>query len=61
MSKNSDKGEGQDKGKTDSPVHGHAHMAPQPDAPPGQEQDGRGNVIPFAQRTKDDKEKASKG
>ena len=34
------------------------HMAPQKDAPPGQEQDGRGRVIPFERRTKEDQEKA---
>jgi hypothetical protein len=32
-------------------------MAPNPDAPPGLEQDGKGNVIPFNRRTEDDKEK----
>jgi hypothetical protein len=37
------------------------HMAPQKDAPPGQEQDGLGRVIPLEQRTKEDQEKARKG
>jgi hypothetical protein len=37
-----------------------ARMAPRPDAPPGQEQDGKGHVIPLSQRTKDDQEKAQK-
>jgi hypothetical protein len=37
------------------------HMAPQKDAPPGQEQDGRGRVIPFARRTKEDQEKTRSG
>lgn len=32
-------------------------MAPNPEAPPGLEQDGKGNVIPFQKRTEDDKEK----
>ena len=36
-----------------------ARMAPAPGSPPGQEQDGRGNVIPLPQRTKDDQEKAA--
>jgi hypothetical protein len=37
------------------------HMAPQKDAPPGLEQDGRGNVIPLAQRTPEGQEKALSG
>ena len=37
-----------------------AKMQPQPDAAPGLETDGRGNVIPFAQRTKEDREKAAR-
>ncbi len=37
-----------------------ARMAPKPDAPPGQEQDSHGNVIPLSQRTKDDQEKSAK-
>lgn len=32
-------------------------MAPQPDAPPGLEQDGKGHPIPFHRRTRDDQEK----
>ena len=32
-------------------------MAPQPEAPPGLEQDGKGNPIPFEKRTEEDKEK----
>lgn len=35
-----------------------AKMAPQPSAPPGLEQDNRGNAIPFEQRTEDDQELA---
>jgi hypothetical protein len=35
----------------------HSKMAPAKDAPPGLETDGRGNVIPFEKRTKDDQEK----
>lgn len=35
-----------------------SRMAPRKDAPPGQEQDGFGRVIPFDQRTKEDQEKA---
>lgn len=38
-----------------------AKMAPQPSAPPGLEQDARGNAIPFEQRTEEDKEKARRG
>lgn len=33
-------------------------MAIPSEAPPGIEQDGKGNLIPFEQRTKDDQEKA---
>jgi hypothetical protein len=36
-------------------------MAPRPEAPPGLEQDGCGNVIPLSQRTKDDQNKALSG
>jgi hypothetical protein len=36
-------------------------MAPQRSAPPGLEQDGRGNAIPFEQRTEEDREKARRG
>ena len=58
--KNSDKGESTENGMADSPVHIHkARMAAQPDAPPGQEQDAHGNVIPLERRTKDDQEKAA--
>ena len=35
-----------------------AKMAPQPSAPPGLEQDARGNAIPFEERTAEDQEKA---
>ena len=39
--------------------HAHkARMAPLASSPPGQEQDGHGNVIPLPQRTKDDQDKA---
>ncbi len=33
-------------------------MAIPPEAPPGIEQDGKGNLIPFAQRTEEDRERA---
>ena len=36
-------------------------MAPLKEAPPGLEQDGCGNVIPFEQRTKEDQEMARAG
>ena len=36
-------------------------MAIPPEAPPGIEQDEKGNLIPFEQRTKDDQEKARAG
>lgn len=32
-------------------------MAPHPEAPPGLEQDGKGNPIPFEKRTQEDKDK----
>ena len=32
--------------------------APRSDSPPGLEQDARGNTIPMAQRTQEDREKA---
>ena len=35
-----------------APMPPKAKMAPHSDAPPGLEQDGQGNVIPLAQRTK---------
>lgn len=38
-----------------------AKMAPQPSAPPGLEQDARGNAIPFEDRTEEDQEKARRG
>ena len=38
--------------------HTGSKMAPQKDAPAGLETDGKGNVIPFERRTKDDQEKA---
>jgi hypothetical protein len=34
-----------------------AKMAPRPDAPPGLEQDGQGNPIPFEQRTEENQQK----
>ena len=33
-------------------------MHPRPDSPPGMETDGKGNVIPLAERTREDQEKA---
>jgi len=44
-----------------APMPPKAKMAPHSDAPPGLEQDGQGNVIPLAQRTKEDQEKALSG
>lgn len=41
------------------PVEHKAKMQPRADTPPGLETDGKGNVIPFAQRTGEDKEKAA--
>jgi hypothetical protein len=38
-----------------------AKMQPQPDAPPGLETDGRGNVIPLEKRTRDDQAAARTG
>ena len=38
-----------------------ARMAPLKEAPPGLEQDGKGNVIPLSQRTPEDQEKARTG
>ena len=38
-----------------------AKMAPLQEAPPGLEQDGKGNVIPLAQRTRENQEKARSG
>lgn len=39
----------------------HKKMAPRASAAPGLEQDGEGNVIPLAQRTKEDQDKAKSG
>jgi hypothetical protein len=36
-------------------------MAIPPEAPPGIEQDAKGNLIPFAQRTEEDRERARGG
>ena len=36
-------------------------MAVPPEAPPGIEQDGKGNLIPFEKRTRDDQERARAG
>ncbi|MDB5733880.1 MAG: hypothetical protein JWN16_517 [Alphaproteobacteria bacterium] len=48
--------------KPASTPEGHkAKMAPLAEAPAGLEQDGKGNVIPLPQRTKDDQEKARTG
>jgi hypothetical protein len=44
-----------------TPAVHKARMAPRADAEPGLEQDGKGNVIPLSQRTKDDQEKARTG
>lgn len=38
-----------------------ARMAIPPETPPGIEQDEKGNLIPFEQRTKEDQEKAQAG
>ena len=43
-----------------APAH-KARMAVPPDAPPGIEQDEKGNLIPFDERTCDDQEKARNG
>ncbi len=48
--KHADKSAGQDIAKF--------KMKPRPGSPPGLETDGHGNVIPLAQRTKEDQEKA---
>jgi hypothetical protein len=47
--------------QSDKPEGHKAKMAPLADAAPGLEQDGKGNVIPLPQRTKDDQEKARTG
>ena len=46
--------------KNNPAVH-KPRMAPRAEAEPGLEQDGKGNVIPLSQRTKDDQEKARTG
>jgi hypothetical protein len=43
---------------TDKTDHKKPRMAPRHDAPPGLEQDSKGNTIPIDQRTPDDQEKA---
>jgi hypothetical protein len=42
-------------------VHKRPRMAVPSDAPAGIEQDDKGNLIPFEQRTKDNQEKARDG
>jgi hypothetical protein len=42
-------------------AHKRSRMAVPPEAPPGIEQDGKGNLIPFEQRTKENQEKARDG
>ena len=37
------------------PIRHRATMKPRPDAPPGLETDGQGNVIPLEQRTPEDR------
>jgi len=39
-------------------AHKRPRMAVPPSAPPGIEQDEKGNLIPFEKRTRDDQEKA---
>jgi hypothetical protein len=41
------------------PVEHKAKMHPKAEAPAGLETDGKGNVIPLAQRTRDDREAAA--
>ena len=41
------------------PDNTHDKMKPRAGSPPGLETDGQGNIIPFAQRTKEDREKAA--
>jgi hypothetical protein len=41
------------------PVEQKSKMKPRADSPPGLETDGQGNVIPLAQRTREDQEKAA--
>ena len=43
--------------KTPGPV-AHGKMQPKPGSPPGLETDGKGNVIPLAERTEEDREAA---
>jgi len=48
--------------KDQAPASEHkARMAVPPEAPPGIEQDEKGNLIPFDERTCDDQEKARTG
>lgn len=51
----------QDKQDPQSPAAPKGRMAPLKEAPPGLEQDGCGNVIPFEQRTKEDQDMARSG
>ena len=46
---------------TESDPHKRGRMAVPPEAPPGIEQDGCGNLIPFEKRTRDDQERARSG
>jgi len=48
---------------SDAPAPGghKSRMAPLKDAPPGLEQDGKGDVIPLDRRTAEDREKARSG
>ena len=46
--------------KTPEPV-AHGKMRPKAGSPPGIELDGHGNVIPLAERTEDDQERARGG
>jgi hypothetical protein len=48
-----------DDGKASTPKR--SRMAIPADAPPGIEQDEKGNLIPFEQRTHDDQERARTG
>jgi hypothetical protein len=45
----------------DPAAHKRPRMAVPPDAPPGIEQDEKGNLIPFDKRTCDDQERARAG
>ena len=42
-------------------THKRPRMAIPPEAPPGIEQDEKGNLIPFEQRTEDEQEKVRAG